>query len=474
MLGTIFVIAGIVLLILGGAAVAANVWKRSQLKSGEAFERIVPRSVISAIFVVGASSILFQPATFYAEPGYSYFVQTPWGTQITFINEPGYHMKWFGSVSEWKQVLSVVNSAEDAGAVTSQSSPIGVRFNDAVHAQLSQSSRFRLPQSEEDFRKLVLEFRSQDNLVNATLTKVVAEVGRNTARMFAAQQYVIGQGGEFESAYFDQMTNGIYVLETETVAIETSDELVPEDRHIGGGEDQVRLIVRKKLDADGNPVRKVNVLGNYGIEVTQATVSDVDPEERFKLALGRQRDAAAEASVKRQEAKTLGLEALRISAEGEAEKTRIRVDQEKKQIEIVTAAQTKALQAKQDQLEQETRAATLVKVAEQERLKELKRLETEKIRADQAAEQARGIRVLAEAEAEKRKLIMAADNALAIRLENELKIHQAYANALRDKKLVPDVVISGDGASGGSDATGLISLIKAKLAKDLAEKTNAN
>lgn len=474
MLGTIFAIVGVVLLILGGAGLAANIWKRNQTRSGEPFERIVPRSTISAVLIVGTLSILFQPATFYAEPGFSYFVQTPWGEQITFINQPGYHMKWFGSVSEWKQVLSVVNSNSDAGAVTSQNPPIGVRFNDAVHAQLSQSSRFRLPQAPDDFKKLVLEFRSQDNLVNATLTKVVAEVGRNTTRMFAAQQYVIGQGGEFESAYFDQMTSGIYVLETETVAKQESNELIPEERHITGNEDRVKLIVRKKLDSDGNPIRKVNVLANYGIEVTQATVSDVDPEERFKVALGKQRDQSAAASVKRQEARTLGLEALRIAAEGEAEKTRIKVDQEKKQIEIVTAAQTKALQAQQDQKEQETRAATLVKVAEQERLKELKRLETEKIRADQAVEQARAIKVLAEAEAAKRKLIMEADNALAIRLENELKIHQAYAQALQNKKLVPDVVITESGEGGGNDATALISLIKAKLAKELAEKTTAN
>jgi hypothetical protein len=472
MLGTIFLIVGIILLLLGAAGVAANVIKKQQTRHGETFERMIPRAVIGPLFALGILSILFQPATFYANPGYSYFVQTPWGAQITFINQPGYHLKWFGSVSEWKQVLSVVNSRQDAGAVTSQNPPIGVRFNDAVHADLSQSSRFRLPQAPDDFRKLVLEFRSQDNLVNATLTKVVAEVGRNTARMFAAQQYVIGQGGEFESAYFDQLTNGIYVLETETVAKTGSDELVPDDRKIQGNDERVKLIVRKKLDSDGNAIRKINVLAQYGIEVTQATVSDVDPEERFKIALGKQRDAAAAASVKRQEARTLGLEALRIKAEGEAEKTRIQIEQEKKQIEIVTAAQTKALQAEQDQREQETRAATLVKVAEQERLKEETILKTEKIRADQAGEKARAIQVLAEAEANKRKLIMEADNALAIRLENELKIHQAYAQALRDKKLVPDVVING-GESGGSDATGLIQLIKAKLAKDLADKTSS-
>jgi len=95
----------------------------------------------------------------------------------------------------------------------------------------------------------------------------------------------------------------------------------------------------------------------------------------------------------------------------------------------------------------------------------------EKIRANQATEKARAIKVLAEAEAGKRKAIMEADNALSIRLENELKIHEAYAEAIKDKRLVPEVMISSGGEPGSTDATGLIQLIKAKLAKDLADKT---
>lgn len=470
MLGSIFLITGILCLIATILCVVLNSIKDEN--TGEKVRR-VPRAVTLALPIVGVLAILFQPLTFYANPGFSYFVQTPWGAQHVFIDDPGYHVKWFGSVSEWKQVLSVVNSTDTDGSVTSHNGPIGVRFNDAVSADLSQSSRFRLPKGEEDFRKLVLEFRSQSNLVNATLTKFVAEASRNTARMFAAQQYVIGQGGEFESAYQDQLTNGIYILETETIVTDQSDELVPEDRSISGNEERVKLIVRKRVDVDGNPLRKANPLADYGIEVTQATVSDVDPEERFKVALGRQRDAAAEASVKRQEAKTLGLEALRIAAEGEAEKTRIRVDQEKEQIRLVTEAQTKARQAEQEQLEQETRAATLVKVAEQERQKEEKLLEVETIRAKQAEQKALAIRVLADAEAEKRKKLMEADNALEMRLNAQVEIQRAYAEALSNKRLVPNVIVGANGSGGATNsALDLIQLMTAKFAQDLMNGAN--
>ena len=451
MLETIFILLGIALIGLSVAGTVVNFVRRAQINEGEKHPiRNIPKWAIAAFATVGVFSILFQPLTYYAEPGYHYLVQFPNGTQVTEF-QPGYHFSWFGNVIPFKQVISVLNVSEAGHAnspVSAELPPIEVRFNDSVSAHVDVASRFRLSSNPDQFKKTAIEFRTQENLINATLTRAVNEVVRNSARMFSAQEYIAGRGGEFESAVLDQIMHGVYVLKVTETNVRHEESVTQDDsRVVAGDEKRVQLIVEKVVDANGQPVRKPNPLAEYGIEVTQCTLSRVDPEEKFKEMLAKQRDAAATANVERQRAKTAGFEKLRVEAEGEAAKAQVRVEEEKKQIVQLITAETRQ---------------------KNEKIK----LEEEKLKRDQAAVQAEAIKLMASAEAEKRQKIMAADNALQIRLDTEVQIHKAYAEALKDKKLVPDVVITGgSGNADGGSAVDLLQLIKAKLAKDLAERS---
>ncbi len=166
-------------------------------------------------------------------------------------------------------------------------------------------------------------------------------------------------------------------------------------------------------------------------------------------------------AIERQNARKEEERKKRIIAQGEAEKAEKRIELEKAQIERVIAAETKAKEAKQEQNRRVTMAETLKK----ESIVEKERKEIELITAKLEAQR---IEALAEAESNKRRKLMQADNALEKRLDAFVEISRAYAEAINDKQLVPGVVINGGGKAGGQpNATDLISLLTAKAARDL-------
>ncbi|MCG7917594.1 MAG: hypothetical protein N0E37_07550, partial [Candidatus Thiodiazotropha taylori] len=78
------------------------------------------------------------------------------------------------------------------------------------------------------------------------------------------------------------------------------------------------------------------------------------------------------------------------------------------------------------------------------------------------------IQTLAQAESDRRRMLMEADNALEKRLEAFVQVSEAYAGAIRDKRLVPEVIVSGNGEGNSqSNASDLIALLMAKTARDL-------
>jgi hypothetical protein len=163
----------------------------------------------------------------------------------------------------------------------------------------------------------------------------------------------------------------------------------------------------------------------------------------FQDMLAKQRDAAARASVERQEAQTAGFQKMKIVAQGEASKAETRVAEEKLQIQKLIVVET---QMKEEQT----------------------RLEMEKIKLQQAELRAQQTERLAKAEAFQRKAVLEADNALQIKLDTLRAIHASYAGALQNKQLVPSVVIGGSAQGGTVTAMSLIELMTAKFAKDLS------
>lgn len=419
--------------------------------------------------VAGLLALVLSGSFFYAEPGYSYLVQYPTGTQIA-VTTPGYHIYWYGTVLEFKKVVTVrlTNEKDESSeTATANDNSVIVRFNDAVVAQVSSSTRFRLPENPKLFKKLAVDYRSLGNLVHSSLVPVTKEVIRNSARELSAQDYVTGQGGQFEQNVLDQLENGIVVLqiEDEKVPIKTVDADVPRDPKPKAVEESTEEtvtikapIVRKDTDRgvnessrtfrrvirvinkDGSLKRKKHPLVQYGIQVTQSTIEGVIPEKKFQEMLAHQRDAAARSAVARQEAKQAEYEKQKVIAKGETEKARVKMEREKDQVEKLVSAETAK---KQEEIH----------------------LDQARIAKERAEVEAKALLVMAKAEADARRAKMLADGALEQKLSAWVEINQHWAQAAANHQLVPTTVIGGNGESASSQD--FISLMTAMSAQQL-------
>ena len=136
-------------------------------------------------------------------------------------------------------------------------------------------------------------------------------------------------------------------------------------------------------------------------------------------------------------------EKQRIIAEGEAQKAKIRVEQEKNQIQTVIQMETKK--------------------KEQDELVKMRKLQ---LTAKQL--EAKAIKTIADAQAYERKALMNADGALQMKLDAYKEVNKYYASALKDKNLVPQIVIGKGGEGATNSSMDLINLLLAKTAKELS------
>jgi regulator of protease activity HflC (stomatin/prohibitin superfamily) len=457
MLMKFITVAGFVLIAMSVAGFIFNA-VRKQRGQGP----YIGASTLFVLFFFGLALGGAQGVFFYASPGMSYLVQFPWGTQNSVL-EPGFHPRFFGEAIPFKKYLTVSFGGQ-AGDFSGVAPVQEIRFHDSVTANMRMTARFQLPASEAQFLPMAIAYRSQENLINSSLMPIMQEAMRNSGRMYSAQEYIGGKGGDFENAVLDQIRNGIYLLDIEEERATYGPQAItePESRTIQ--QDQTVLVrVRIRRDGAGQEMRKDSQdhpLKKFGIVLVQANVQDVDPDPAFKDKLKEQREAAAQVAIERQNARKEEERKKRIIAQGEAEKAEKKIELEKQQIERVIAGETKAKEAEQEQVRKVTEATTRKREAEIEYERKQVELQTAKLEAQR-------IQTLAQAEAERRKLLMEADDALEKRLEAYIRVSEAFADAIRDKRLVPEVIVGGSQDTGQSNATDLIALLMAKTARDL-------
>ncbi|MDR2529871.1 MAG: hypothetical protein LBD04_12790 [Synergistaceae bacterium] len=419
--------------------------KNEEFEEGRKGKNAALRFVIlksACSFGMGVVFIIIGSFLFYAEPGYIYFIQYPWGS-ISVISDPGYHVTPFAVRYSWQKFITIKLGDIDESTSDTQSlennSIKGVRFNDAVSANVSISARFSLPTETEPFAKLHTEYRSERRLIDSTLVPSVYESIRNGMRLISAQEYVSGRGGVLEEAFKDQLENGLY-------SMSIKDSSSPEIRRslTKEGEsntvDEVNLIIEPKKDGEGNIERvKTASLKEKGIGVSLAVIENIEFEQTFLDRLENQKKASTAAAQAAQEVKQAEQERLKAIAEGEKAKAIEKAEYEKLRIKVVTEAETERQRAE---------------IAKQ----------TAEILRQKAQVEAETKVITAKAEAESKELIVKADNNLSLKIEAIKYLADRYADAIKGKQLVPTVYIGG-GEGGGIDASeALLKIITALTA----------
>ena len=412
--------------------------------------------------VVLGSASFGQGAFGYNDSGYCQHIRTIFGSESSKCNLGWYFSGW-GENTAYPHYITITHTTDKDAAGSSKSGPYKVRMADNWTGHVTQTTRFGIPQDTEQFLRIARDFRSPERLITSTLRPAVTSSLDSVANLFTMEEYYAGgRRDDFKTEFYDAVVKGRAKIEriegiqgSANLRINTAPNDLEEaqDTAQTGANETIRVVTKKKLGADGNPIRIENGFSDYGITVSTAIIQNLDPNDEFEKQIEERKSAAARRSVAKE--KRFEEEEQRKLALAKAEKD----------------IATKQGEARVHQIEQTTNAETKKRLvlinANQERDKARIALETAEIILKRDEVSAESTKVLAQAEAFKKQALLEADGALAPKLQTYKEVNQVWAQAFA-KRQVPSTVIGSSGKGGtDSDVSDLMSLLTVKTAKDL-------
>lgn len=414
---------------------------------------VIKGALLGALLLFIVTTVM--SSIFYAEPGYIYHVRTLTGEEKV-VSDVGYHFYIWGRKNAWKRAMTVqaVQSTRDAQLSAEKESsdtsaslpPLNIMYLDQVDADAQATVRFTIPSTEESFLTLAHEYRSPENLLRTALIPAFKETLQATASLMSAEDYYSGGRTEFNSEFENQMSEGIFIVRREEVlqkstrrAKGTANVSLGDSQVEYGDETKVSFVVRKLLDDNGQPRRKDQKFTQYGVLVVDARVTEMRPNKKFVERMQLKQKASADRAIAREQRVQEEEQRLLAIAKGEREVAQRQAKAKVEQIQRTTEAET----------EKQLAITKAVKLKEQAEIEK----ETAQINLEKARIEAETKRTLADAEAYQKEVILKADNALAQKLDAEIKIHELWADAFSKRK-VPSNVFGSSGEAGtpvGSD-----------------------
>ncbi len=433
--------------------------------------------LVSTLLVVGVFLFtglgLFNKVFFYAEPGYQYHVRTILG-QEKAVDDVGYNMYLFGRINAWKKAMTVqasdtpqlaVNAETESIAASANLSAQTLIFLDQVDAEVEATVRFRLPSDEESFLEMAREYRTPENLLRTSLIPAFRETLQANASLMSAEEYFTGGRTAFNRDFIDQMSHGVYVVKriesiAESIAGKAAAARASANASLGESQvayeedDQVILIVEKQLDETGQPIRKDQAFLDWGIVVIEGRVTNLEPNSAFVERMAQRQQASADRSIARER----------------------RIQEEEERLLAIARADRNIAErqgeAKVDQIERTTKQETVKQIAvtkaEQVKAEAVIQKQTAEIKLERARIDAKAVQVAADAQAYKKRVIIKADNALAQKLEAEIKIQAGWAAAYAVRPVPQTVFGAGNSGAGSvSEVQQFLALKTAEAARNL-------
>lgn len=283
------------------------------------------------------------------DAGYYQIKQAAVTGSMTVVPDPGAYLKLFANVTTYHVSDVYYFSKADSGDKTADADPIKVRFNDGGTAEISGMIKVRLPADPEKRLLLHRDFKTYYAIKHDLIRQVVAEALMQTAPMMKAEDSYSTRRSEFTDLAEDQVVEGIF----ETESKEFKDHDVDGNEFI---EKQVNL----KKDAKGLPlVRKISPLRQYGIEVIQFVIKDIDFDETIDKLIAKKKEAEQQKVVAKANAEKAKQDAITSREQGNAKIAEEKATQEVEKIKQVTIAQKEfeVSQLRRKQADQDSQAA---------------------------------------------------------------------------------------------------------------------
>jgi regulator of protease activity HflC (stomatin/prohibitin superfamily) len=430
------------------------------------------RTLISTVTGVLGLVFVGWGAFNYNDAGFCQHVRTIFGNE-TSTCETGWYFAGWGTSTAWPHYITVANTLDATGESAStvfQGSvmpPYRVRLADNWTGDVTQTTRFGIPQDQEQFLEMARTFRSPERLINTTLKPAVTASLDSVSNMFTMEEYYSGgKRDQFKSEFKDAIEKGR--AQVKQVSLNQAGGVVPnraapsnsevaQDTSEVGDTEVRRIIMEKVTDASGNDIRTPHDFTEIGVTVASAILENLDPDDKYEEQINDRKAAASRRVVAREQ----------------------RLEQEEQRLLAIQQGETdiakRQAEAKVNQIEQTTNAETTKKLAliEAERMKEEAEIarQTAAINLERARIDAEAVTVAADAEAYAKEAILTADGALAQKLEAWVQAQRVWADAA-SKINVPATVIAGggDGSAAGS-ALGTVDqfmqMLMVKTARDL-------
>lgn len=412
-----------------------------------------------ALILVGTFNSVFV----YNEAGYQTHIRTIMGDEKV-VAEVGYATKWFGKATPWKQAqtlqFSIVENGKEGPQVDDGVAidNYKVTFLGNVDGVVEASTRFRLPTGEQ-FLKLAREYRTPENYMQTAVVPAVKETLQTTASLMTADDYFAGSRSEFGSNFDDQLRNGQFAVKRKEVQktiekIRSEADGLVSGAGVDGEQKRTEFITEKETDRSGREIRKPQQFVSMGVEVVEARVPNILPNEQFRARMVKVQTAQADLAVaradrlKEEEGKLLAI------ARGQREVEQTRQLTLKDQTEKTTNAETAKLLA----LTEASQAEESAKIAKRTALELL----------DKAKTEALATKVTADAEAYALRVVLEADGALDKKLSTMEKMTDSIANAIARAPVSQFSMGGGGSGSRANQVEDFMSLMNAQNMKTLS------
>ena len=407
-------------------------------------------TVFTAVFLLISASSMVENV----EKGTYHVKQAAITGEMTAHMKPGMYGQWFGDIEIWPVSETFFFTADrDTTDDKDDDLSIEVQFNDGSLAKISGTCRVVLPRNESQVLALSTEhgYKTYLGIEQKLIMPYVRKVLRRTANLMSAKESYAERRADFESWAKNQISEGIYITQEE----------VKEVKDLVSGEMIRKAFKVIRKDENGITMREPSPLNQLGVTLLNFEIKSFTYTKKVLEQIEQQRNAIMAVATAKANAQKAEQDALTTEAQGKANVMTAKYEKEQDKMRAVVEAEQ---QKEVAEVEAQKKVEVARKAKEEAEIKAQQELEVAKF-AKLAAEEYK-LKLIAEGqgEAEKKKLIMAADGALEKKLEAWLSAQKVWAEA-HSIRPVPQVQM---GESNGNSTQQFMDLINVKAAKELA------
>lgn len=356
-------------------------------------------------------------------------IQSPVSGTLNVYTESGWKWQGFGKVTRYpRRAQYSFSQSKDQGKNVDES--IETRFNDGGTGHLSGVVSWDMPLDPAKVVQIHREFGSfeavEQQLIRPMIEKVVYTVGPTMSSTESSAE----RRPEIPQYIDDQLANGPYLTRTKAVRIHDAISNTDKDANI----------VEIALGSDGHPLRSApSQITEHGIKLYPVTINHIYYDSIVEKQIAERQQATTQVQISQANARKAEQDAITTEQQGKATAAKAKWDQETVNAKEIALAQ--------------------------------KDLAVASLNAQQAEQYKKAQILKGEGEAEYKRLIIQADNALQAKLDTYAEVQKAWAAAFQGYQgnVVPTTVFgAGAGGSQQNGAQAFMDIVTAKTARDLS------